>query len=97
MVLGTASAMYDSQAGWSQLCRTIREAQKGYGDTFLKLTDKYTGRQNDGSNPNNDFDSSAIIDCLDINEPRNVQWIRIDANAFTDKAPLLWPISRLWW
>ena len=79
MVLGTASAMYDSQTGWPQLRRAITEAQNGFGDTFLKLADEYTGRQNDGSYPNNEFDSGAVIDCLDFNELRTVEQIRIDA------------------
>ena len=91
MVLGTASAMYDSQTGWPQLRRAITEAQKGYGDTFLKLADEYTGRQNDGSYPNNEFDSGAVIDCLDFNEPRSLQQIRSDAKAFEENAPLFGP------
>jgi pimeloyl-ACP methyl ester carboxylesterase len=91
MVLGTASAMYDSQSGWPQLRKAISEAQKGFGDTFLKLADEYTGRQNDGSYPSNEFDSGAVIDCLDFNEPRTVQQIRSDAKAFAAKAPLFGP------
>ena len=71
--------------------RAIAEAQKGYGDTFLKLADEYTGRQNNGSYPNNEFDSGAVIDCLDFNEPRSVQRIRSDAKAFTQEAPLFGP------
>jgi pimeloyl-ACP methyl ester carboxylesterase len=91
MVLGTASAMYDSQTGWPQLRKAISEAQNGYGDTFLKLADEYTGRQNNGSYPNNEFDSGAVIDCLDFNEPRTVEQIRTDAQAFATKAPLFGP------
>ena len=91
IVLGTASAMYDSQTGWPQLRRAISEVQKGYGDTFLKLADEYTGRQNDGRYPNNEFDSGAVIDCLDFNEPRSVNQIRSDAKAFAAKAPLFGP------
>jgi pimeloyl-ACP methyl ester carboxylesterase len=91
MVLGTASAMYDNQTGWPQLRRAIAEARKGYGDIFLKLADEYTGRQNDGSYPNNEFDSGAVIDCLDFNEPRTVQQIRSDAKAFAAEAPLFGP------
>lgn len=91
MVLGTASAMYDSQTGWPQLRRAIAEAQKGLGVTFLKLADEYTGRQNDGSYPNNEFDSGAVIDCLDFNEPRSLKRIRSDAKLFDAKAPLFGP------
>ena len=91
MVLGTASAMYDNETGWPQLRRAIAEAQKGYGDIFLELADEYTGRQNDGSYLNNEFDSGAVIDCLDFNEPRSVNQIRSDAKSFEAKAPLFGP------
>ena len=91
MVLGTASAMYDSQTGWPQLRKAIAEAQKGYGDEFLELADEYTGRQNDGSYPNNEFDSGAVIDCLDVDEPRTIAKIRNDADIFTEQAPIFGP------
>jgi pimeloyl-ACP methyl ester carboxylesterase len=91
MVLGTASAMYDSETGWPKLRKAIAQAQKGYGDEFLKLADEYTGRQSDGRYPNNEFDSGAVIDCLDVDEPRTVAQIKRDAEVFAEKAPLFGP------
>ncbi len=91
MVLGTASAMYDSATDWPKLRKAIAQAQKGYGDEFLKLADEYTGRQADGSFPNNEFDSGAVIDCLDVDEPRTVAEIQSDAKSFAKKAPLFGP------
>jgi pimeloyl-ACP methyl ester carboxylesterase len=91
MVLGTASAMYDSETGWPKLRKAIAQAQNGYGDEFLKLADEYTGRQSDGSYPNNEFDSGAVIDCLDVDEPRTVAQIKSDAEVFAEQAPLFGP------
>jgi pimeloyl-ACP methyl ester carboxylesterase len=91
MVLGTASAMYDSATGWPKLRKAITQAQNGYGDEFLELADEYTGRQSDGSYPNNEFDSGAVIDCLDVNEPRTVAQIKRDAEEFAERAPLFGP------
>jgi pimeloyl-ACP methyl ester carboxylesterase len=91
MVLGTASAMYDNATGWPKLRKAIKEAQNGYGDKFLKLADEYTGRQSDGSYPNNEFDSGAVIDCLDVDEPRTVAQIKRDAEAYAQQAPLFGP------
>jgi pimeloyl-ACP methyl ester carboxylesterase len=91
MVLGTASAMYESTTGWPKLRKAIKEAQNGYGDQFLELADEYTGRQADGRYANNEFDSGAVIDCLDVDEPRSVTQIRKDAGIFADKAPLFGP------
>jgi hypothetical protein len=91
MVLGTASAMYDSSTGWPKLRGAIAEAQNGFGGKFLELADEYTGRQTDGSYPNNEFDSGAVIDCLDVDEPRSISQIQSDANAFAERAPLFGP------
>lgn len=91
MVLGTASAMYDNATGWPKLRKAIAQAQNGYGDRFLDLADEYTGRQSDGSYPNNEFDSGAVIDCLDVDEPRTVRQIERDAKSFADQAPLFGP------
>jgi pimeloyl-ACP methyl ester carboxylesterase len=91
MVLGTASAMYDSSTGWPKLRKAIKEAQSGDGDNFLELADEYTGRQSDGSYPNNEFDSGAVIDCLDVNQPRTVTQIKRDAEVFAEQAPLFGP------
>jgi pimeloyl-ACP methyl ester carboxylesterase len=91
MVLGTASAMYESETGWPKLRKAIGQAQKGNGDEFLKLADEYTGRQPDGSYPNNEFDSGAVIDCLDVDEPRKVVQIKRDAEVFAEEAPLFGP------
>jgi pimeloyl-ACP methyl ester carboxylesterase len=91
MVLGTASAMYDSATGWPKLRKAITQSQKGYGDQFLELADEYTGRQSDGSYPNNEFDSGAVIDCLDVEEPRTVAQIQSDTKSFAEQAPLFGP------
>jgi pimeloyl-ACP methyl ester carboxylesterase len=91
MVLGTASAMYDSSTGWPKLRGAIKEAQNGFGGKFLELADEYTGRQTDGSYPNNEFDSGAVIDCLDVDEPRSISQIKRDAETFTERAPLFGP------
>ena len=91
MVLGTASAMYDSATGWPKLRKAITEAQRGFGDKFLELADGYTGRQSDGKYPNNEFDSGTVIDCLDVDEPRTVAQIKRDAEAYAQQAPLFGP------
>jgi pimeloyl-ACP methyl ester carboxylesterase len=91
MVLGTASAMYDSATGWPKLRQAIAQAQNGFGDKFLELADEYTGRESDGSYPNNEFDSGAVIDCLDVDEPRTVAEINRDSKSFAEQAPLFGP------
>ena len=91
LVLGTASALYDSETGWPLLRRAITQAQSGYGDVFLRLADEYSGRQPDGTFPNNEFDSGAIIDCLDFKDERTLQQIKKGEATFTKSAPVFGP------
>jgi pimeloyl-ACP methyl ester carboxylesterase len=91
MVLGTASALYDSVTGWPDLRTAISEAKKGESKTFLKLADEYTGRLEDGSYRSNEFDSAAIIDCLDFTDTRSIKEMKKDAQTFTKQAPLFGP------
>jgi hypothetical protein len=91
MVLGTASALYDSATGWPDLRKAIVEAKNGKGDTFLKLADEYTGRLEDGRYRSNEFDSAAIIDCLDFKDERSIDEMKTDTRVFDEKAPLFGP------
>jgi pimeloyl-ACP methyl ester carboxylesterase len=91
MVIGTASALYDSENGWPTLMSAISEAMKGYGDSYIDLADQYTGRQSDGTYPDNEFDSGAVIDCLDFAETRSVAQIEADAKKIALAAPVFGP------
>jgi hypothetical protein len=91
MVVGTASALYDSESGWPLLRRAIKEAQSGYADTFFKLADDYTGRNPNGTYPNNEYDSGAIIDCLDFKDSRTVKEFTHDVSEFSKVAPIFGP------
>jgi pimeloyl-ACP methyl ester carboxylesterase len=91
VVLGTASALYDSNAGWPRLREAIREAQTGVGTKFLALADDYTQRQRDGSYDSNESDAAFVIDCLDWNERRTTTQIQSDAETFSIQAPVFGP------
>jgi pimeloyl-ACP methyl ester carboxylesterase len=91
LVIGTASALYDSAEGWPDLRKAISEAIAGNGDAYIQLADLYTGRQSDGTYPNNEFDSGAIISCLDFAVNRSPQEIRKDAAAVAKVAPIFGP------
>ncbi len=91
LVLGTASALYDSYEGWPDLRKALTEAFDGYGDTYLELADLYTGRSPDGTYQSNEFDSGAIIDCLDFGDDRTVTQLRSDAAKISEVAPVFGP------
>ena len=95
LVLGTASALYDSYEGWPELRQAIKEAVDGYADTYLELADMYSGRQPDGTYASNEFDSGAIIDCLDFSEDRSTRELQRDAEAISTAAPAFGPYIAL--
>ncbi len=88
LVLGTASALYDNVDGWPKLRTAIKQAQNGYGGTFLDLADAYMGRMPAGTYSNNEFDSGAVINCLDFKDARTNEQLESDAQAFAAKAPV---------
>jgi pimeloyl-ACP methyl ester carboxylesterase len=95
LVLGTASALYDSYEGWPELRKAIGEAVNGYADTYLGLADMYSGRQSDGTYASNEFDSGAIIDCLDFGDDRTTGQLQRDAVAISAAAPVFGPYIAL--
>ncbi|ASY22036.1 putative pimeloyl-ACP methyl ester carboxylesterase [Candidatus Planktophila versatilis] len=91
VLLGVAAALYDSATGWPKLRIAIRDVMNGKGDKFLALADEYTGRTQDGNYTANEFDSGAIIDCLDFTDARSVKQMKEDAMVFAEQAPLFGP------
>jgi pimeloyl-ACP methyl ester carboxylesterase len=91
VVLGTATALYDSSTGWPQLRVAFKESLKGGGSTFLELADEYTQRNTNGTYGSNEADSAVVIDCLDWPDARTVAQIQASANNFSLKAPVFGP------
>ncbi|CAN2230898.1 alpha/beta hydrolase [Candidatus Planktophila versatilis] len=91
VLLGVAAALYDSATGWPKLRTAVKEVKVGKGGKFLALADEYTGRTKDGNYTANEFDSGAIIDCLDFTDDRSVEQMKEDAKVFAEQAPLFGP------
>jgi hypothetical protein len=91
IIVGMASSLYDDVDGWPKLRQAFTESAENYGDTFLQLADEYSGRNPDGTFMSNDFDSGAVIDCLDWQERRSIDQFKADAKEFAAKAPVFGP------
>jgi pimeloyl-ACP methyl ester carboxylesterase len=91
VLVGMASSLYDDVDGWPKLRQAFTESAENYGDTFLQLADEYSGRNPDGTFMSNDFDSGAVIDCLDWQERRTIDQYKADAKEFAAKAPVFGP------
>ena len=91
VVVGIASALYDSESGWPVLRDAFIEATLGSGDSFLTLADQYAGRQENGSYISNENDALQVIDCLDQKEIGTVSSFKKDFVAFSEQAPIFGP------
>lgn len=91
VLLGIASALYDSESGWPVLRDAFKEATLGSGASFLTLADQYAGRQENGSYLSNENDALQVIDCLDQNELETISAFKKGVAEFSDKAPIFGP------
>jgi hypothetical protein len=91
ILVGIASSLYDDVDGWPRLRQAFTESAASFGDTFLELADEYSGRNPDGTFRSNDFDSGAVIDCLDWRDTRTTEQYTKDAEEFAAKAPIFGP------
>ena len=55
----------------------------------------YSGRQPDGTYASNEFDSGAIIDCLDFGDDRSIRQLQRDSKAISAAAPVFGPYIAL--
>ena len=91
VLLGIASALYDSESGWPVLRDAFKEAALGTGTSFLTLADQYAGREENGSYLSNENDALQVIDCLDQNELETISAFKKGVAEFSEKAPIFGP------
>ena len=91
VVVGIASALYDSESGWPVLRDAFKEATLGSGDSFLILADQYAGRQENGTYISNENDALQVIDCLDQKEIATVSDFKKGLVEFSTRAPIFGP------
>ena len=91
LILGVASALYDSESGWPTLRIALREAMTGNGKTIMALVDEYTLRNSKGGFDGNETDASFVIDCLDSQKYLTTDEIKNDAAKFAKRAPIFGP------
>jgi len=91
VLLGIASALYDSKTDWPILRAAFNESKLGNGESFLLLADQYAGRQENGKYLSNENDALQVISCLDQNEIETVSTFKKGAVELADKAPIFGP------
>ena len=91
VLLGIASALYDSGSGWPVLRDAFKEATLGSGTSFLTLADQYAGRQENGKYLSNENDALQVISCLDQNELETFSTFKKGVAEFAKGAPIFGP------
>jgi pimeloyl-ACP methyl ester carboxylesterase len=91
VLVGIASALYDSESGWPVLRDAFKEAILGSGESFLTLADQYAGRQENGSYLSNENDALQVINCLDQNEFETISTFKKGVTEFSERAPIFGP------
>lgn len=91
VLLGIASALYDSESGWPVLRDAFKEATLGSGESFLMLADDYAGRQENGRYLSNENDALQVISCIDQNKLETVSKFKKGAGEFAERAPIFGP------
>jgi pimeloyl-ACP methyl ester carboxylesterase len=91
VLLGIASALYDSESDWPILRAAFKESKLGSGESFLLLADQYAGRQENGKYLSNENDALQVIGCLDQNDLETVSKFKKAAVELANKAPIFGP------
>ena len=91
VVTGTAAALYDDESGWPRLRTAIAQALLEDGTGFALLADGYSGRNIDGTYKDNQNDANIIINCLDWQQNRSNEEIRLASTEFSKAAPVFGP------
>jgi len=92
VITAIAQSLYDPNDGWRELSKLLNKAiiQNDPSGLF-ELADRYNTRDESGSYYSNQHDIAMMITCLDWEEPRTVEQMRTDRNAFIKAAPVFGP------
>ena len=87
-IIGIASGLYDDEKGWPRLEKAIKDALSGDGTNLLKLSDEYSGRNNQGKYLSNENDAATLITCLDWPFRNSIEEMRSTNKRFISAAPI---------
>ncbi len=91
-ITAIAATLYDSEDGWRDLKRVLDQAiTKRNPAEMFKQADNYNKRDSTGNYYSNQADVSIMITCLDWKEPRTIEEITLDREAFIKAAPIFGP------
>lgn len=89
VITAIAQSLYDSNEGWKELSKLLSKAiDKDDPSGIFELADLYNTRDESGNYYSNQNDIALMITCLDWQEPRSVEQMGADREAFIKAAPV---------
>ena len=89
VITAIAQSLYDPNDGWRELSKLLGKAiTKDNPSGIFELADSYNSRDESGSYYSNQNDIAIMITCLDWQEPRTVEQMGSDRDAFIRTAPV---------
>jgi len=89
VITAIAQSLYDPNEGWRDLSKLLSKAiTKEDPSVIFELADSYNSRDESGSYYSNQNDIAIMITCLDWQEPRTVEQMGSDRDAFIKAAPV---------
>ncbi|MEI8082999.1 MAG: alpha/beta hydrolase [Actinomycetes bacterium] len=85
------ATMYDNTDGWPALRVALGSALAGDGSMMLEIVDSFTGRQPNGSYPENSIDALYAVNCLDRPDRADVAQTGALAAEWAKTAPTFGP------
>ncbi len=89
VITAIAQSLYDPIDGWKELSKLLSKAISNEDPSgIFELADRYNTRDESGSYYSNQNDIAIMITCLDWQEPRTVEQMASDREAFIKAAPV---------
>ena len=91
LVLAMVASLYDSETGWSELNKALKDIYKGKGARLFTLVNDYVVRDAKGRYPSNENEIAYIVNCLDRTDDASPERLAYDAKRFESFAPHFGP------
>lgn len=90
-VLAMVASLYDSESGWPELNKALKEIYQGKGERLLALVDGYVVRDAKGRYPSNENEIAYVVNCIDRTDDASPERLAADARKFESFAPHFGP------
>ena len=91
LVLAMVSSLYNTDTGWPELNRALKDAVKGKGIRLQRMADDYVLRDKAGAYNSNENEIAYIVNCVDREDDASIERTKADSIAISKIAPHFGP------